>query len=102
MLTSSFTAVPGLRGPRPLKITDVRDAPSGKKAFWISATGIEFRGRSFSESIGDGGEPTGASSSASSKTGVTGEVTGSGIEYGLGRANSMGSGLPAAKVDNLD
>ncbi len=102
VLTNSFTAVPGLRGSRPLKMTDVRDASSGKKAFWISATGIEFRGRLLSESIGDGGEPTGASSGASSKTGVTSEVIGSGIEYGLGRANSVGSGLPAAKVDNLD
>ena len=98
MLTSSFTAVPGLRGPCPLKMTDVRDAPSGKKASCISATGIEFRGRSFSESIGDGGEPTGASS----KTGVTGKVIGSGVKYGLGRVSSVGSGLPAAKVVSLN
>ncbi len=35
--------------------------------------------------MGDGGEPTGASS----WTGVIGEVRGSdGVEYGLGRANS--------------
>ena len=47
-------------------MTDVRDAPSGK----ISATGIKFRGKSFSESMGDGGEPTGALLS----TGVAGEV----------------------------
>ncbi len=79
-------------------MTDISDASSGKKAFCISATGIEFRGRSFSESIGDGGEPTGASS----KTGVTGEVRGSGVEYGLGRANSMGSGQSAAKEESLD
>ena len=79
-------------------MTGIRDASSGKKAFCISATGIEFRGRSFSESIGDGGEPTGASS----KTGVTGEVRGSGVEYGLGRANSVGSGRSAAKVESLD
>ena len=58
-------------------MTDCRDAPSGR----ISATGIEFRGKSFSESIGNGGEPTGASLS----TGVTGEVRGS--EYGLGRVS---------------
>ena len=98
MLTSSFTAVPDLRGPGPLKVTDISDASSGKKAFCILATGIEFRGRSFSESIGDGGEPTGASS----KTGVTGEVRGSDVEYGLGRANSVGSGWSVAKVDSLD
>ena len=66
----------------------IRDASSGKKAFHILATGIEFRGRSFSESIGDGGELTGASS----RTGVIGEVRGSGMEYGLGRVNSVGSG----------
>ena len=58
-------------------MTDVRDAPSGK----ISATGIEFRGKSFSESMGDGGEPTGTSSS----TGITDEVRGR--EYGLGRVS---------------
>ena len=98
MLTSSFTAVPDLRGPGPLKMTDVSDAPSGKKVFCSSATGIEFRGRSFSESIGDGGKPTGASS----KTGVTGEVQGSGVEYGLGRANSAGFDWSVAKVDSLD
>ena len=98
MLTSSFTAVPDLRGPGPLKVTDISDASSGKKAFCISATGIEFRGRSFSESIGNGGEPTGALS----KTGVTGEVRGSGVEYGLGRANSVGSGWSAAKIDSFD
>ena len=73
-------------------MTGIRDASSGKKAFRISATGIEFRGRSFSESIGDG---------ASSKTGVTGEVRGSGVEYGLGRVSSVGSGW-SAKVDSFD
>ena len=74
-------------------MTDVRDAPSGKKAFCISATGIEFRGRSFSESIGDGGEPT----DALSKTGVTGEVLGSGVEYGLGRAQLHGFQLVSSE-----
>ena len=48
----------------------ISDASSGKKVFRSSATGIEFKGRSFSESIGDGGESTGASS----RTGVIGEV----------------------------
>ena len=79
-------------------MTGISDAFSGRKAFCISATGIKFRGKSFSESMGDSGEPTGASS----KTGVTGEVRGSGVEYGLGRANSVGSGRSAAKVDSLD
>ncbi len=61
-------------------MTDVRVAPSGKKVFCSSATGIELRGRSFSESGGDGREPTGASSGTSSKMGVTGKVIGSGVE----------------------
>ncbi len=78
-------------------MTGISDASSGKKAFRISATGIEFRGRSFSQSMGDGGEPIGASS----KTGVTSEVRGSGIEYGLGRVSSVGSGW-SAKVDSFD
>ena len=76
---------------------DISDASSGKKAFCILATGIEFKGRSFSESIGDGGELIGASS----RTGVIGKVRGSGVEYGLGRVNSVGSGW-SAKVDSFD
>ncbi len=77
-------------------MTVISDASSGEKAFRSLATGIEFRGRSFSESIGDGGEPTGASS----KTGITGEVRGSTVEYGFGRVSSMGLGW-SAKVDSL-
>ena len=78
-------------------MTGINDVSSGKKAFRSSATGIEFKGRSFSESIGDGGESTGASS----KTGVTGEVQGSDVEYSLGRVSSLGIGW-SAKVDGLD
>ncbi len=78
-------------------MTGISDASSGKKVFRSSATGIEFKGRSFSESIGDGGESTGASS----RTGVTGKVRGSDVEYGLGRVSSMGFGW-SAKVDSLD
>ena len=78
-------------------MTGISDASFDKKAFHILATGIEFRGRSFSESIGDGGEPTGALS----RTDVIGEVQGNGVEYGLGRVSSVGSGW-SAKVDSLD
>ena len=78
-------------------MTGINDASSGRKAFRISTTGIEFRSRSFSESIGDGGEPTGASS----RTGVIGEIRGSGVEYGLGRVSSVGSGW-SAKVESFD
>ena len=78
-------------------MTGISDASSGRKAFCISATGIEFRGRSFSESIGDGGEPTGTSS----RMGVIGEIRGSGMEYGLGRVSSVGPGW-SAKVDSFD
>ena len=96
MLTSSFTAVPGFQGPGPLKMTVIIDVSSGAKAFLSSATGIKFRGRSFSESMGDGGEPTGASLS----TGVTGEVRGR--EYGLGRDSSVDPDWSAwsTKVDS--
>ncbi len=75
-------------------MTVIIDASFGAKAFLSSATGIEFRGRSASESMGDGGEPTGALS----KTGVTGEVRGR--EYGLGRVSSVDLGWSAwlAKV----
>ncbi len=86
MLTSSFTAVPGFWGLGPLKMTVIKDASFGENAFRSLATGIEFRGRSVSESMGDSGEPTGASS----KTGVTGEVRGR--EYGLGRVSSVDLG----------
>ncbi len=78
-------------------MTGICDASSDEKAFRSLATGIEFRGRSFSESIGDGGESTGASS----KTGVTGEVRGSGVEYSLGRVSSVGFRW-SAKVDSFD
>ena len=94
MLTSSFTAVPGFQGPGPLKMMVIIDTSFGEKAFLSSATGIEFRGRSFSESMGDGREPTGASSN----TGVTGEVRGR--EYGLGRVSSVDLGW-SAKVVSL-
>ena len=70
MLTNSFTTVPDFWGPGPLKMIGISDASSDGYAFHSLATGIEFKGRSFSESIGDGGESAGASST----TGVTGEV----------------------------
>ena len=69
-------------------MTVVRDVPSGK----ISATGTEFRGKSFSESMGDDGEPIGASLS----TGVAGEVRGR--EYGLGSDSSVGRAWSAKTV----
>ena len=75
-------------------MTVIIDASFGAKAFLSSATGIEFRGRSASESMGDGGEPTGTLS----KTGVTGEVRGR--EYGLGRVSSVDLGW-SAKVTSL-
>ena len=78
-------------------MTGINDASSGRKAFRILATGIEFRGRSFSKSIGNGREPTGASS----RTGVIGEIRGSGMEYGLGRVSSVGSGW-SVKVESFD
>ncbi len=65
----------------------VRDASFDANAFLSSATGIEFRGMSFSESMGDGGEPMGTLSS----TGIVGEVQGS--EYGLGRDNGLSAWL---------
>ena len=76
--------------------TVVRDVSFGTNTFLSLATGIEFRGKSFSESMGDGGEPMGASSS----TGVIGEVRGS--EYGLGRDSSVGLGRSvwSTKVDS--
>ena len=92
-----FHCSPWFLGAGSVKMTGISDASSGKKAFRSSATGIEFKGRSFSESIGDGGESAGASS----KTGVTGEVRGSGVEYGLGRVSSLGIGW-SAKMDSLD
>ncbi len=79
-------------------MTGICEVSSDEKAFRSSATGIEFRGRSFSESIGNSGESTGALS----KTGVTGEVRGSCVEYGLGRVSSVGFRWSAAKVDSFD
>ena len=73
----------------------ISDASSGGYAFHSSATGIEFKGRSFSEPIGDGGESAGASS----KMGVTGEVRGSGVGYDLGKVCSFEIGW-LAKIDN--
>ncbi len=64
--------------------------PLVDKVFKSSATGLEFRGKSFSESMGDGVDSAGASS----RTGITGEVRGRGrgTEYGLGRVSSLGTG----------
>ncbi len=78
-------------------IMGIKDASSDRKAFLSSATGIEFKGRSFSESIGDGGE----SADTSSRTGVIGEVRGSGVEYGAGRVNSLGIGWSTG-IDSFD
>ncbi len=60
--------------------TGIKDASFGKWVLSNSATGIKFRGRSFSESAGkDTGSVKGLS-----RTGVTGDILGRGMEYGLG------------------
>ena len=86
----SFIAVPDFLRPGSLMIIGIKDASSGKQVFNSSATGIEFRGKSFSESIGDGMDSVGTLL----RTGVTGEVRGRGrgTEYGLGRVSSLGMG----------
>ncbi len=60
--------------------------------------GMEFRGKSFSESMGDGTGSTGISS----RTGVTGDILGKGrdTEYGFGRVKSFGIGW-SAKIDGF-
>ncbi len=86
----SFIAVPDLFMPGPLMMIGIKYASSGKQVFNSSATGIEFRGKLFSESIGDGMDSVGTLS----RTGITGEVRGRGrgTEYGLGRVSSLGMG----------
>ena len=86
----SFIAVPDFLRPGLLMMIGIKDASSGKQVFNSSATGIEFKGKSFSESIGNGVDST----STSSRTGITGEVRGRGrgMEYGLGRVSSLGMG----------
>ena len=66
----SFIAVPNFSRPGPLMMIGIKDASSGKQAFNSSATGIEFRGKLFSESIGNSVDSVGTSS----RTGITGEV----------------------------
>ena len=68
--------------------TGIKVASFGKWALSNSATGIEFRGRLFSESTG---EDTG-SVKGSSKTGVTGDILGRETEYGLGSDRFSGIG----------
>ena len=68
--------------------TGIKDASFGKWALSNSATGIEFRGRSFSESTG---EDTG-SVKGSSRIGVKSDVLGRGTEYGLGSNRFSGIG----------
>ena len=86
----SFSAAPDFFRLGPLMIIGIKDASSGRQVFNSLATGIEFRGRSFSESTGDGVDSVGTSS----RTGVTGEVRGRGrgTEYSLGRVSSLGMG----------
>ncbi len=76
----------------------IRDASSGKCALMSSATGMEFRDKSFSKSMGDGAGPT----EVSSRTGVTGNVLGKrrGTEYGFGRVKFSGIGW-SAKIDSF-
>ncbi len=59
---------------------------------------MEFRGKSFSESMGNSTGSTGVSS----RTGVTGDVLGKGrgTEYGFGRIKSFGIGW-SAKIDGF-
>ena len=68
----SFITIPDLLRPGLLRIIGIRDASLGRWAFNSSATGMEFKGREFSESMGDGAGTTGASS----RTGITGDVLG--------------------------
>ncbi len=86
----SFIAIPVFFRPGPLMIIGIKDASSGRQVFNSSATGIEFRGKSFSKSMGDGMDSVGTLS----RMGVTGEVRGRGrgMEYGLGRVSSLGMG----------
>ena len=86
----SFIAVPDFLRPGPLMMIGTKDASSGKQVFNSLATGIEFRAKLFSESIGDGVDSAGTLS----RTGVTGEVRGRGrgTEYSLGRVSSLGMG----------
>ncbi len=66
----------------------IRDASFNRWALSSSATGIKFRGRSFSESTGEDTD----SVMGSSRTGITGDVLGKGTEYGLGSAKFSGIG----------
>ncbi len=94
----SFIAVPDSLRPGPLRMISIRDTSSGRWAFNSLATGMEFKGREFSESMGDGAGTTGVSS----RTGVTGDVLGKGmgVEYGFGRVKSFGIGCSDG-IDDL-